>query len=780
MSQYQPDPEDATKFWSGIWGEEIRYNDKAEWIGNLEGKIQREKQDNINITEENIKEKVRTIPNWKAPGPDGLQGYWLKNLSFLHKNIAENLSECISTGNVPDWLVEGRTTLLMKDPTKGTEVGNYRPIACLNLLWKLLTGVISDKTYMHLENNNLFPNEQKGGKRKCQGTKDQLAIDRAMLKNCKRRSTNLSMAWIDFKKAYDMVPHSWIIATLKLFGVADNIIELLEKSMKQWKTNLYAGGSFLGTVDIKRGIFQGDSFSPLLFVIILIPLTMVLRESRMGYELEKKGTKINHMLFMDDLKIYGKNENEVDSLVKTVHQCSSDIGMEFGVSKCAVLTMKRGKRVESRGIRLPNGEEMDEPNNEGYKYLGVLELDGVLCSEMKEKVKKEYMKRLKLMLKTKLNSRNLFLGINTWAVAVVRYSAAFIDWTKEETREMDRQTRKMLFNYGAIHPKANTLRIYMHRKRGGRGLIGIEECVASELRNLHHYLANNHEEVLKAVAKEENLRKEDIAEKEEYKRKVEDEKREMVMKMKLHGQFERDTKELKTEESWNWIRKGDLKRETESLIMAAQEQALNTNAVKKNIYGLGESDKCRRCGKEIETVTHIISACSMLAQKEYKRRHDKVCLNLHWNLCKKYGIVVNDKWYQHQVEGVMENDKAKILWDFMIQCDREICHRKPDIVVIDKDKNECIIIDVACPGDHNILKKRNEKIDKYSELRLEISRLWNKKTSIVPIVIGALGSIPKGLQTYLKQLEIHHNIDTLQKSVLLGTANIIRKVLSSS
>ena len=66
--------------------------------------------------------------------------------------------------------------------------------------------------------------------------------------------------------------------------------------MKQWKTNLYAGGSFLGTVDIKRGIFQGDSFSPLLFVIILIPLTMVLRESRMGYELEKKGTKINHML----------------------------------------------------------------------------------------------------------------------------------------------------------------------------------------------------------------------------------------------------------------------------------------------------------------------------------------------------------------------------------------------------------------------------------------------------------------------------------------------------
>ena len=91
----------------------------------------------------------------------------------------------------------------------------------------------------------------------------------------------------------------------------------------------------------------------------------------------------------------------------------------------------------------------------------------------------------------------------------------------------------------------------------------------------------------------------------------------------------------------------------------------------------------------------------------------------------------------------------------MIQCDREIRHRKPDIVVIDKRKNECIILDVACPGDHNILKKRNEKIDNYSELRLEVSRLWNKKTTIVPIVIGALGSIPKDLPRYLKQLEIH-------------------------
>ena len=193
--------------------------------------------------------------------------------------------------------------------------------------------------------------------------------------------------------------------------------------------------------------------------------------------------------------------------------------------------------------------------------------------------------------------------------------------------------------------------------------------------------------------------------------------------MKLHGQLEKDTETLKLEESWNWLRKGVLKRETESLICAAQEQALNTNSIKKEIYGLGGSSKCRLCGEKEENVTHIVSACKMLAQKEYKRRHDKVCLNLHWILCKKYGLDVEEKWYQHKPEAVMQNEFVKILWDFMIQCDRVIEHRKPDIVVVEKQTSKCSIIDVANPGDHNIMKKKVEKLDRYAELRVEVARI---------------------------------------------------------
>ena len=128
--------------------------------------------------------------------------------------------------------------------------------------------------------------------------------------------------------------------------------------------------------------------------------------------------------------------------------------------------------------------------------------------------------------------------------------------------------------------------------------------------------------MLAEVAKEEGLKKESIEGKQNYKERIEGEKMSELEKMKLHGQFERDTKALKCADTWNFLRKGDLKRETENLIFAAQEQVLNTNAISRNLYGKDCSDRCRLCGVQLETVTHIVSACGTLAQKEYKRRHD--------------------------------------------------------------------------------------------------------------------------------------------------------------
>ena len=246
--------------------------------------------------------------------------------------MAVQLSKCLEEGEVPNWMLEGRTVLIMKDKNKGNIASNYRPITSLPLMWKLLTGLIADEIYEYLGKNDLLPQEQKGGRKKFRRTADQLYIDQMVLKEVKRRKRNVAMAWVDYKKAYDMIPHSWLEKSFRPFGIASNVSNLMVNSMKRWKTELTFGGKSLGAGKIKRGIFQGDSLSPLLFIIALIPMSMILRQVKYAYEF-RTGVRLNHLLFMDDLKLYAKNETGLDSLVQTVHMLSKNVGMEFGVEK---------------------------------------------------------------------------------------------------------------------------------------------------------------------------------------------------------------------------------------------------------------------------------------------------------------------------------------------------------------------------------------------------------------------------------------------------------------
>ena len=177
----------------------------------------------------------------------------------------------------------------------------------------------------------MLPEEQKGCRKGSRGTNDLLYIDRAVIKEVKCRNKNFAMAWIDYRKAYEIVPHSWIIECIELFGVAENIKSSLVNSIEKWKVMLCSGNSELGEVKIKRGILQGDSLSPLVFVLALIPLSLILGKAKAAYKFSESKEKINHLLFMDDLKLYSRSEKGLDSLVQTVCDFSEDRGMEFGI-----------------------------------------------------------------------------------------------------------------------------------------------------------------------------------------------------------------------------------------------------------------------------------------------------------------------------------------------------------------------------------------------------------------------------------------------------------------
>ena len=110
---------------------------------------------------------------------------------------------------------------------------------------------------------------------------------------------------------------------------------------------------------------------------------------------QHKWRETKSLMFMDDVKLYAKTEESLKGLIQKVRVVSSDIGMEFGVEKCAMLVLKTDKIVESNGILLPNNDIIKSIHGEnGYKYLRVLESDGVLCEQIKEKLKQEYKRRL--------------------------------------------------------------------------------------------------------------------------------------------------------------------------------------------------------------------------------------------------------------------------------------------------------------------------------------------------------------------------------------------------
>ena len=152
-------------------------------------------------------------------------------------------------------------------------------------------------------------------------------------------------------------------------------------------------------------------------------------------------------------------------------------------------------------MELPNQDKIRTPGEkETYKYLSILEADTIKQVEMKEKIKKEYLRRSRKLLGKKLCSRNLIKGINTWVVPLVRYSGPFLKWTREELKQVDQRTRKLMTMHKALHPRDDVDRQNVSRKERGRGLASFEDTVDASIQQLEDH-KEKHEEVLITATK---------------------------------------------------------------------------------------------------------------------------------------------------------------------------------------------------------------------------------------------------------------------------------------
>ena len=310
---------------------------------------------------------------------------------------------------------------------------------------------------------------------------------------------------------------------------------------------------------------------------------------------------------------------------------------------------------------------------------------------------------------------------------------------------MDQRTRKLMTMHKALHPIDDVDRLYVSRKEGERGLASTEDTVDASIQRLEDYIEKHERGLITTIRVDTDNT---------INERMTTTRKQKLEGKQLYGRFKRLINNISHQKTWTWLRKGNLKRETESLLIAAQDNAIRTNNIKARIDKTQPNSKCRLCGDRDETINHIISKRSKLAQKEYKGRHDWVGKVIHWEMCRKFQFDHTNKWYMHNPAPVLENGTHKLLWDFNIQTDLQIPARRPDLIIINKRKRICKIFDFAVPANHRINLKEREKKDKYLDLARELKKLWNMKVTIVPIMIGAFGTVTKGLLKGLEDLEV--------------------------
>lgn len=791
-----PKAEDTFSFWQNMWGESVGHK-KAKWQRNEKQRMSRLKTMlNWKINEEEVKTALSRSLNWKAPGPDGLQNFWLKKFTGIHNHLAKCYNGILENPeSMPPFLTEGITYLLPKENTNRADPANYRPITCLPTLYKLLTSIISRKIYQHLESNKLLDEEQKGCHKGSQGCKEQLIVDSIITNSVKQKKGSLCTAYIDYQKAFDSVPHTWLSEVLEIYGVENHVKGFLRYAMDHWSTNLQLstgkGDVPVGDIKIKRGIFQGDAFSPLWFCLAVKPLTSMLNRQEKGFKLEQPGAQVSHLFYMDDLKLYAENKNHLHSLLDCVGKFSSDVHMKFGLDKCRISCMSKGEWVEHPGyeVNKQQGTIKGMAEEEKYKYLGYLQSRGIDDKLAKEMMSNNYILRVRAILKTELSARNKAKAVNIYATSVLTYSFGILKWTDTELKNLDIKTRKEFCKARAHHPHSSMERFHMPRSEGGRGIPSVTTRHHMQVKHLRDYFlqkAKSSEWVTSIMKADRNatpLKLSNTTYDPSSKILTNEQQLERWRSKALHGRYRNtlENSEINLQASLAYLQTGNLFAETEGFVIAIQDQVIATRAYCKYIMHEDvQNANCRMCGQKEEGIDHIISGCSVLAPKQYLDRHNRVAKIIHQALRQKYfGDEKQEPYYSYDPPPIRENQNCRLYWNRPIITDKPIPNNIPDIVLVLKSQRTTYIIDIAVPLPANLKKTHTEKISKYLPLADEIKSMWGMtKVIVVPFVIGATGEIPKTLNSSIDILDLNRDVYiSIQKSVILDTCSIVRRIL---
>ena len=484
--------------------------------------------------------------------------------------------------------------------------------------------------------------------------------------------------------------------------------------------------------------------------------------------------------------------------------------MEFGEDKFGYIYIERGKRKSQGKAITMNGINIKElEEGESYKYLGQDESIGYKGKLNKERVEREYYRRVREIWSSELNARNKAIAHNSFAIPVLIPTIGILDWSIAEIENIDKKTRKILCMMGNFHRNSGKDRLYLKRIDGGRGLKCFEESYIVRIvglkrhierdRNRNHYLENvyDHEKegIVRIGQEYERLYLEEETDEievsktitDKIKRRLSGKKKEDWLKKPQHGYLHKKVKENENIDQTTsniWIKEGKISSHVEGFLFAIQEQEIDTRALRK----MREKNKdvrgplpmnCQLCGRTEESIFHIISSCSYLSRSLYLHvRHNPVAKvvyeELRWELYDS-----EETTYKAPLQ-VTKVKETEIWWDMPISTLNKIPHNRPDMISWHSDTKDCKIVDICVPLDTNVELRHITKIDDYTPLVDKLQRIYPAyKYTVIPVIVGALGTILKTLKDSLlkiglQKVKLPAVIERIQKLALTGTMKIVK------
>lgn len=820
------------EFWKSVFGEERGFRCIPEiktFVRDVADEIVAE-----DLTEQDLRRHVphaiAKLRPWKSPGPDKIQAFWWKTFPAARLGLEEIIVELLN-GNkdeVPKWFLKGRTVLIPK--TDEPAIGDYRPIACLNIQYKVVTSVVARILYERYEKSALlFPREQLALRRGQRGCLNAHLMDQAVQLDVtyrrQTRSSGLATAWIDFKKAFDSVSHEYLVYMMEKVGFPKGIRNFLKTVMAGWRTALTLNGEEVGTMSIKSGVFQGDSLSPLLFCLAIAPISSSLKRQVAPYVSSGEGFKISHIYYVDDLKIYTHTEEAMSRAIEIVQRISDSIGLELNAKKSAVQLYKLSEDKEAIA---------EIPTLQGdYAYLGVKQTVRTSVRAVLAECRGKIEAKTRAILHAPgLSAGQRIRSLNTVVMPIAQYIFTHsqvgqrYECAIRFAKDLDCSMRRELSNVKLRYLHAPYERLYVAREEGGLGLVSFEEILTSSTVDAAVYLSTNRQ----VSEYREGFWK--FAERRGKRTLIADARRALTgLPLQVHftngavivdgatcGQecipqlrkAIRQAFRTRAREGWDgavaskfghiesasreasdrWIAKGAMSCENLRLALGVREgNILSASGIQPRL--------CHACKKAPESVQHVSSNCESYRTTLMIERHDAVARVIYDYLKKIHGL--DSKHYSEYPEPEVGNARARILWNVKLRTNHEIYHRQPDIVLFEKEKGvtrRVVVLEIAVSDPQSLCKqieiKRNrycvngelqdeETITPYKpsvNLVRDIENQYAVKVEFVPVVVSTTGHIPNSLIADLeekigvKKRDMVWIEERIGRAAALGTARL--------